>query len=145
MSVLVAVAIVEGAILAERERMLRSSDPSLRALDRATDGVGARLRFEGIVRGLEEGRPIAALDYEVYEPMASRELARVAREEAERAGARSILVLHSSGRVAVGEVSFLCEVASPHRAEALAALAAFVDRMKREVPIWKRVIPADGA
>lgn len=145
MSVLVAVAIVDGAILSERERMLRSGDPSLREVDRATDGLGARLRFEGIVRGLEEGRSIAALDYEVYEPMASRELARVAREEAAKVGARSILVLHSRGRVAVGEVSFVCEVASPHRAEAIAALAAFVDRMKREVPIWKRVIPADGA
>lgn len=104
------------------------------------EGVGSRIRFEGIVRGLENGERLAAIDYEVYEPMARRLLESIAREEASRPGIRSIVVLHSRGRVGVGEVSFACEVRSAHRAEGLAALGSFIDRMKQDVPIWKRVV-----
>lgn len=104
------------------------------------EGVGSRLRFEGIVRGLENGERLSAIEYEVYEPMASRLLEAIAKDEAQREGVRSIVVLHSRGRVGVGEVSFACEVRSAHRAEGLAALGSFIDRMKRDVPIWKRLV-----
>lgn len=104
----------------------------------AAAGVGARLRFDGIVRGLEGGRPLLALDYQTYDPMALHELANLARAVTAQHGLLALTALHSRGRVAVGEVSFILEVQSAHRAEALAALADFIDRMKRDVPIWKR-------
>lgn len=132
----VSVAIVEGPVSLAALR-----EPSREADDR--EGVGSRVRFEGIVRGLENGERLAAIDYEVYEPMASRMLHSLAAEEAQRKGVRSIAVLHSRGRVCVGEVSFACEVRSAHRAEGLAALGAFIDRMKRDVPIWKRLVNVD--
>ncbi|MEY3023606.1 MAG: molybdopterin synthase catalytic subunit [Planctomycetota bacterium] len=72
--------------------------------------------------------------------MASRMLEAIAHEEASREGVRSVVAIHSRGRVAVGEVSFLCEVRSAHRAEGLAALGSFIDRMKRDAPIWKRLV-----
>ena len=109
------------------------------------DGVGSRIRFEGIVRGLENGERLVAIDYEIYEPMASRMLEAIAEDEAQRDGVRSIAVLHSRGRVGVGQVSFACEVRSAHRAEGLAALGSFIDRMKRDVPIWKRLVSIDAA
>ena len=107
------------------------------------DGVGSRIRFEGIVRGLENGERLVAIDYEIYEPMASRMLEAIAEDEAQRDGVRSIAVLHSRGRVGVGQVSFACEVRSAHRAEGLAALGSFIDRMKQDVPIWKRLVFSD--
>lgn len=128
----VRIEIVEGPV--PRERL---SQPS--RADDAQEGVGSRVRFEGIVRGVEDGRSLAAIDYDVYEPMASRLLEAIAMAEAGREGVRSITAIHSRGRVAVGEVSFLCEVRSAHRAEGLEALASFIDRMKRDVPIWKRL------
>jgi len=45
--------------------------------------------------------------------------------------------------VAVGEVSFVLIVESAHRAEALAAMADFIDRLKQDVPIWKRAVWAE--
>ena len=87
---------------------------------------------------------IEALDYEVYSPMAERVLESIARDEGRRSGVLGILVRHSRGRVAVGEVSFVCEIASAHRAEGLEALGSFIDRMKREAPIWKRPVPASS-
>ena len=41
----------------------------------------------------------------------------------------------------VGERSFRLQIAAPHRQEALAAMAEFIESMKRDVPIWKNVCP----
>jgi molybdopterin synthase catalytic subunit len=99
--------------------------------------VGAALRFDGIVRTTENGRALLALEYQTYDPMTQRELESLARDVASRHGLRSVSVFHSRGRVPVGAVSFVLHVVAPHRAEALAGLAEFIDLMKRDVPIWK--------
>ncbi|TWT98181.1 Molybdopterin synthase catalytic subunit [Botrimarina colliarenosi] len=100
-------------------------------------GAGAWLVFEGIVRPSEEGRPLAALDYEAYEPMTSRELRRLAEATRVEHGLLSIVVEHSVGRVAAGEVSFRLAIGSKHRAEGIRAAETFIDRMKKTVPLWK--------
>ena len=103
-------------------------------------GCGAVLTFDGVVRGSEPdggtNRPLAALRYEAYEPMTTRELATLA--EACAAEFEAVLdVTHSVGDVSAGACSFRLRVAAPHRAAALACCTAFVDRMKRHVPLWK--------
>jgi molybdopterin synthase catalytic subunit len=103
------------------------------------DGAGALLCFEGIVRGEENGRPIAALDYEVYDPMASKMLEKIGRELFERHKLLGINIEHSRGRVAVGAISYRLRIASRHRKEGIAALDEFTDRLKKDVPIWKSV------
>ena len=103
----------------------------------AVDGAGAVVAFEGVVRPEEDGRPLAALVYEAYEPMTTRELTRLAERTAAEHGLLAIAVEHSVGRVAPGETSFRLTVASPHRAEALAAVERFIVEMKRGVPLWK--------
>ncbi|MCG3124322.1 MAG: hypothetical protein GIKADHBN_02780 [Phycisphaerales bacterium] len=109
--------------------------------------VGAVLRFEGIVRRGERSeahggdeRELLALDYQTYDPMAECELRALARQIAEEHALSSLTALHSRGRVAVGEVSFVLIVKSPHRAEAIAAMSAFIDRLKQDVPIWKKPV-----
>jgi molybdopterin-guanine dinucleotide biosynthesis protein A len=58
-----------------------------------------------------------------------------------------IAVEHSRGRVQPGECSFRLQMAAKHRQEALAAMAEFIDRMKRDAPIWKnaRLLPVVAA
>lgn len=104
--------------------------------------TGAWVVFDGVVRRAEEGRALAALDYEAYEPMASCLLERLARGLAMRhtQGKAQILavhVWHSVGRVPVGACSFRLAVASAHRKEALAFTDEFIDAMKQQVPLWK--------
>ena len=103
-------------------------------------GCGAVLTFEGVVRPREPdgetSRPLAGLLYEAYEPMTSAELARLTRACEQEFGA-TLAVAHSVGEVPVGACSFRLSVATPHRAAALACCGAFVDRMKRDVPLWK--------
>lgn len=114
--------------------------------DDETPGSGAVVRFDGVVRPLEpQGdreplRSLEALDYQTYDPMTERSLRQLATETRDRHGLHAIVVAHSRGRVPVGACSFRLLVRSAHRAEALAAMGEFIDRMKRDVPIWKRPV-----
>lgn len=99
--------------------------------------TGAVLEFSGVVRDAEQARPIAALFYEAYEPMARRSIAGLIRETASRFPVQFVLIRHRTGWVAVGQTSLYIRVESTHRAEAFAFCAAFIDRLKEDVPIWK--------
>lgn len=112
------------------------------------DGAGAIVSFDGVVRGTEKDRPIAALDYEVYDPMATGQLTQLAESLREQHGLIAMRVEHSRGRVPVGQCSFRLQIASKHRKEAIQAMDVFIDRMKQDVPIWKKAVfaesPTDG-
>jgi molybdopterin synthase catalytic subunit len=99
--------------------------------------AGALLTFEGVVRPLEEDRPLGALEYQVYEPMTTRELRKLAREMIDKHHLLAMRVEHSHGLVPAGRCSFRLQVASAHRGEGIAAMDQFILRMKNEVPIWK--------
>ena len=111
--------------------------------DDESGAAGALVTFEGVVRALEKGRPIVALNYEVYEPMATRMLQHLAEEVQRSCDLIALSVAHSRGRVPVGRCAFRLQVASAHRAEALRALAEFIDAVKRDVPIWKTAVYKD--
>jgi molybdopterin synthase catalytic subunit len=48
------------------------------------------------------------------------------------------LFIHRLGWVPVGEASLFVRVLSAHRGEALRFLAEAINRLKTDVPIWKR-------
>lgn len=131
-------AIVDGPVGAEHERAAAS------AAGPGAGGVGAVVRFEGIVRRLEDGRALDALHYQTYEPMAQRELERLGAEVVARCGLLELRVIHSRGRVGAGECSLVLEVRSAHRRDALRAVDEFIDVLKCDVPIWKRAVWAEG-
>ncbi len=112
--------------------------------DEPVVGAGAVVRFDGVVRSVEDGRSLLGLEYEVYEPMATRQLVRIGREILGRHALLALEVRHSRGRVAVGEVSLRVRIASAHRREALAAMEEFLDLLKRDVPIWKKPVFREG-
>ena len=109
----------------------------------ASDGAGAVLSFEGIVRPKEGDRPISALIYEDYEPMTKRELQNLAERIATDHGLLAIRVEHSRRRVPAGSCSFRLQVAAAHRAEAIASIDEFINTMKQQVPIWKMPVWLD--
>jgi molybdopterin synthase catalytic subunit len=107
------------------------------------ENAGALICFEGIVRPLEDGRRISALDYEAYQPMAGAQLRRLADRVLHRHGLLGVWVEHSRGRVPAGACSFRLRIASRHRPEGLRAAEEFIDTMKRDVPIWKTAVFAE--
>jgi molybdopterin synthase catalytic subunit len=102
--------------------------------------AGGVLSFDGIVREMENGRPLVALDYQAYEPMATRQLAAIAEEIVRKHGLISLSCWHSRGRVAINQPSLRVVIHAPHRQESLAAMGEFIDRLKRDVPIWKQAV-----
>jgi len=104
-------------------------------------GMGAVICFLGVVRGVEEGQPIAAIDYEVFTGMAKRQFDLIFDQVEKRWPVTSIRLVHRVGRVSAGEPSLWVETIAPHREEAFAACQFVIAEMKRVVPIWKQFCP----
>jgi molybdopterin molybdotransferase len=103
---------------------------------------GAWLEFRGVVRGEENGQPISALEYEAYPEMAEREMRRILELLSKKFPCLAAKVIHRIGIIPVGETAIYVGVSAKHRGEAIALLAAFMDQLKQDVPIWKRrVVP----
>ena len=103
-----------------------------------TREIGACLEFSGIVRELENGRKIPGLFYEAYEPMARARLEKIFQELAGRHPCEEILFIHRLDFVPVGETSLFIRICSGHRREGLNFMGELIDRLKADVPIWKR-------
>jgi molybdopterin synthase catalytic subunit len=104
-------------------------------------GMGAAVYFLGVVRGIEDGRPIAALDYEAFKLMAEHQFHLIFDQAQTRWPLESARLVHRLGRVPAGEASLWIEVVAPRREQAFAACQFIVSEMKRVVPIWKRPFP----
>lgn len=114
-----------------------------RRLQRPEDG--AIVVFEGIVRDNTNGRATTYLEYECYEPMALQQMGRIGAEIASRFALGRIGMVHRVGRLEIGEVSVAVITTAPHRKPAFEAAFEGINRLKREVPIWKKEFFADGA
>jgi molybdopterin synthase catalytic subunit len=104
--------------------------------------MGASVYFTGVVRNIEEGTPISAIDYEAFTQMAERQFHLLFDEMEKRWPLESVRLVHRIGTVRVNEPSLWVEVIAPHRGEAFAACQWLIDEMKRLVPIWKRPVPS---
>ena len=110
--------------------------PRTRELHRQNE-VGAIIEFHGIVRATEGDAQLDGLFYEAYEPMARREFDHIIADIAARLSTRAVCIVHSTGFVPVGAASLYVRVEAKHRGAALAFCGELIDRMKRDVPIWK--------
>ena len=106
--------------------------------NRLEPAAGARVDFQGVVRGSEDGREIEGIDYEAHREMAEHQLRQIAEQAAIQFGLRSIIIHHRIGFVAVGEPSLFTRVCSGHREAAFEASRWIVEELKKKVPIWKR-------
>jgi molybdopterin synthase catalytic subunit len=105
---------------------------------------GAVVVFLGMVRDHHAGRSVAKLTYSAYRPMALEGLRRIAADlEAAQEDLR-VAIVHRLGEVPVGEPSVVIAISSPHRAAAYDASRTALERLKAEIPIWKREHYADG-
>ena len=105
---------------------------------------GAQVIFAGVVRNEDGGAAVDELEY-LGHPSAEAVLCRLVDEfSRDRPELARIRVAHRVGLLRVGDCALYAEVCTPHRAAAFAAVAALVDEVKRELPIWKRQLFADG-
>jgi molybdopterin synthase catalytic subunit len=122
--------------------LTRVQDAAL-SLDEAAAAVadpaaGAVCIFTGTVRDHSDAGDVTGLTYEAWHDLAERRLRELAEEILERWPARRIAILHRVGALAVGETSVIVAVSAPHRAEAFEACRHGIERLKQDVPIWKK-------
>lgn len=108
------------------------------------DSNGAVVTFLGATRDFAEGKPVAHLEYEAYEPMALKKLEEIRQELRAEFGVADVAIAHRLGPVDIGQISLVVAIAAPHRKAAFLACHAAVDRLKEIVPIWKKETFADG-
>ena len=125
--------------------LTRAPIDARRVAERLLQGEdGAVVTFEGVVRNNTKGRRTHFLDYECYEPMAIKVMARIGSEIASAYAIDRIALVHRLGRLLIGETSVVVIVTAAHRQAAFEAALEGINRLKRQAPIWKKEHFADG-
>ncbi|MEM2092044.1 MAG: molybdenum cofactor biosynthesis protein MoaE [Candidatus Bathyarchaeia archaeon] len=108
--------------------------------------VGAIIVFVGVVRGLSsEGERVLRLEYEAYEEQAAKKLENIIAELKGKYGIIDAIVEHRVGVANVGENTVYALVASKHREEGFKSIIELIERLKHEVPIWKKEVTERGS
>lgn len=104
----------------------------------ADPAAGAVCIFTGTVRDHSDAGDVTGLTYEAWHELAEQRLRELADEILERWPARRVAIVHRVGSLEVGETSVIVAVSAPHRAEAFEACRHGIERLKEDVPIWKK-------
>ena len=108
--------------------------------------MGGIATFVGTVRDHDPGArgDVTLLEYSAR-PDAGRILAELAAACAAQTDAEcAIAVTHRIGKLGVGDLAVVVAVSSAHRAPAFEVCRALIERIKTDLPIWKRQHEHDG-
>ena len=119
-------------------------DPSEAVAFVGDPGSGGTCVFAGTVRDRSDAGVVTGLRYEAWDELAVKRLEELAAEMLEKWPVRKVVLLHRTGELAVGEVSVVVACSAPHRAEAFEACRYGIERLKEDVPIWKKELLASG-
>ena len=109
-----------------------------------TPADGAVCVFYGVVREDSMNKKVRFLEYDAYPEMAEKKMREILDEVAKRWPEQRAAIVHRIGKLEIGEPSVVIAVGSPHRPESFEACRYVIDRVKQEVPIWKKEVFADG-
>jgi molybdopterin synthase catalytic subunit len=113
-----------------------SVDSALAAV--ADPGAGGTCVFVGTVRDRSDQGEVTGLTYEAWDELAVHRLTEIGEELLRTWRLRRVTLLHRTGELAVGEASVVVAVSAAHRAEAFEACRRAIERLKQDVPIWKK-------
>jgi len=121
---------------------------SLVARAKRTDGAdraGAVATFTGRVRRRDgpDDPPTEYLEFEKYEGVAEERMEAIRGNLLDRDGVHEVLLHHRTGVVEAGEDIVFVVVLAGHRAEAFRAVEDGIDRLKAEVPLFKKEVTVD--
>ncbi len=107
--------------------------------------AGAIACFVGVVREdpvRESDSKVTRLEYEAYTDVALKRMEEIRDSIKARPGVIEVSIHHIIDTLSVGEPSLFVAVLGKHRQEVFAALTETVERVKKEVPIWKKEFTA---
>mgnify|MGYP000847814389 CR=1 FL=1 len=119
-------------------------DPDNLRRDLQVDGCGSVVSFVGLTRGDDDGVEVERLEFDAWTERLPVVLNDIAEQALVRFGVSSVVIAHRTGSVGPGEPIVCIHVASAHRASGFEACSWMIDELKRQAPLWKKEIRADG-
>ena len=113
-------------------------DPSELTQSMSDPHAGGVVTFEGWVRNHNAGRSVDYLEYEAFESMAVAEGERIVAEAKSRFAIVDLQAVHRVGSLRVGDLAIWVGATAAHRQEAFLACRWAMDRIKEQVPVWKK-------
>lgn len=119
-----------------------SADGLLAAV--ADPDCGGNVLFLGTVRGRTGDWRTERLEYEAYGDMADEVLARIAAAARRMWPGVRLAMAHRTGAVPPGQAAVGVAAAASHRGDAFAAARFCIERIKTELPVWKKERSPEG-
>ncbi|PSP76368.1 molybdopterin synthase [Halobacteriales archaeon QS_1_68_20] len=117
------------------------------AVKRSPDAerAGAIATFTGRVRAKDspDDEPTEYLSFEKYEGVADERMATLREELEARDGVQAVRLHHRTGVIEYGEDIVFVVVLAGHREEAFRTVEDGIDRLKEEVPLFKKEVTVD--
>ncbi len=110
----------------------------------APSGGGGLVIFVGYVKGSVDGAAVSALDYEAYEPYASEKIREIEKWAKSIGGVLDVRIYHLTGSLKPGDHTLYIFVSADSREVAFRVARETLERVKREVPIFKLERREDG-
>jgi molybdopterin synthase catalytic subunit len=109
-------------------------------------GIGAQAMFLGQVRADKNSdKKVKGIEYSAYPLMTEKLLEELLKDSLERFSLMDIQIFHSLGFVASGDLSLLVHLSSKHRKGIFAVLEEIVEKVKFDIPLWKKEIFDDNS
>ena len=108
------------------------------------EGCGSIVSFLGLTRGVDEGVEVHRLEFDAWAEKLPEVLRGLASQAIEKFGVHSVAMSHRTGIVLPGEDIVCIHVASIHRREGFEACSWLIDELKKQAPLWKKEVRADG-
>lgn len=108
------------------------------------ENCGGIVTFIGTARKFTKGKAVLRLEFEAYEPMAIKEMTKIAARILQQFPAEKVAIHHRVGVVGLKDIAVVIAVACPHRKAAFEACEFAIDTLKQTVPIWKKEVFEDG-
>jgi molybdopterin synthase catalytic subunit len=107
--------------------------------------AGAIATFTGRVRArdADDDAPTEYLEFEMYDEVAARTMRTIESELEAREGVFEVAMHHRQGVIPDGEDIVFVVVLAGHRGEAFETVSDGIDRLKDEVPIFKKEVTAE--
>ena len=100
--------------------------------------AGAVVLFLGTVRDHNDKAEVFGIYYEAYNLMAEAAISKIEADARKKWTLTRFAAVHRIGNLKIGEVSVAVAVSAEHRDAAIEAARYAIDRIKTEVPIWKK-------
>lgn len=111
------------------------------AQDLTSGGIAT---FIGTVRNITKNKPVIRLEYECYQPMAIKEMQKIAEHAVSLFSVQNIVIHHRIGILFPGDAAVIIVVNDGHRDAVFDACRYIIDTIKQTVPVWKKEVFEDG-